>query len=48
LFKPADHIDKEYGETLRRVAKDGVEIIAYDVILNPQEIVLNKPVSFKL
>ena len=48
LFKPADHIDKEYGETLRRVAKDGVEIIAYDVILNPQEIVLNKPVSFQL
>ena len=48
LFKPADHIDKEYGETLRRVAKDGVEIIAYDVILNPQEIVLNKPVPFQL
>ena len=48
LFKPADHIDKQYGETLRRVVKNGVEIIVYDVILNPQEIVLNKPVPFQL
>jgi sugar fermentation stimulation protein A len=48
LFKPADHIDKDYGETLRSVVNDGVEIIVYDVILNPQEIVLNKPVPFQL
>ena len=48
LFKPADHIDKAYGETLRSVVKDGVEIIIYDVTLNPQEIVLNNPVPFQL
>ena len=48
LFKPADHIDRKYGETLRRVVKDGVEIIVYDVTLNPREIVLNKPVPYKL
>jgi len=48
LFKPADLIDKDYGEALRRVFNDGVEIIVYDVNINPAEIVLNKPISFKL
>jgi sugar fermentation stimulation protein A len=48
LFKPADHIDKKYGEALRRVFNDGLEIIAYDVDINPSEIVLNKPVTFEL
>ena len=48
LFKPADHIDKDYGEALRRVFNDGVEIIVYDVNINLSEIVLNKPVPFKL
>jgi sugar fermentation stimulation protein A len=48
LFKPADHIDKDYGDALRNVFKAGVEIIAYDVTLNPHEIVLNKPVPYKL
>jgi sugar fermentation stimulation protein A len=48
LFKPADHIDKDYGEALRRVFKDGVEIIVYDVKLNHTEILLNKPVPFEL
>ncbi len=48
LFKPADHIDKDYGETLRRVFNDGVQIIVYDALLNPQQIVLNKPIPFQL
>ena len=48
LFKPADHIDKDYGEELRRVLNDGVEIIVYDVNLNCTEILLNKPVPFEL
>lgn len=48
LFKPADHIDKDYGEALRRVLNDGVEIIVYDVKLNSNEILLNKPIPFEL
>ena len=48
LFKPADHIDRDYGEALRKVCADGVEIIVYDVALNLEEIVLNKPVPFEL
>jgi sugar fermentation stimulation protein A len=48
LFKPADHIDKDYGEALRRVFNDGVEIVVYDVKLNSNEIVLNKAVPFEL
>jgi sugar fermentation stimulation protein A len=30
-FRPADEIDSDYGRTLRRVCRDGVEILAYDV-----------------
>ena len=48
LFKPADYIDKDYGEALRRAFNDGVEIIVYDVHLNCNEILLNKPVPFAL
>lgn len=30
-FSPADHIDKDYGETLRKAQKAGVEVIAFDL-----------------
>ena len=36
-FSPADHIDPEYGRTLRQVAADGVEILAYRSIVTPEE-----------
>jgi sugar fermentation stimulation protein A len=48
LFKPADHIDKDYGEALRRGFNNGVEIIVYDVKLDLNEIVINKPIPFDL
>jgi sugar fermentation stimulation protein A len=31
LFKPADHIDPDYGKELRKAYKNGVEIMVHDV-----------------
>ena len=42
VFSPADHIDKEYGRLLRKVNKNGVEILVYDTRLTPDSIVINK------
>jgi len=36
--RPADHIDKTYGETLRRAIEAGVEVIAYGAAISPEEI----------
>lgn len=36
--RPADHIDKIYGETLRQAIAAGVEVIAYGTSISPQEI----------
>jgi|TARA_Y100000310_G_C20662216_1_gene805401 sugar fermentation stimulation protein A len=38
--RPADHIDKTYGETLRKALANGVEVIAYAVSISPEEIVI--------
>jgi sugar fermentation stimulation protein A len=48
LFRPADHIDPAYGRELRRALKNGVEILAYDVILDLEGIRLNRPVPFEV
>lgn len=48
LFSPADHIDEEYGRLLRKVNKNGVEILAYDTILTADSITINKRVEVKL
>ena len=47
-FKPADHIDPDYGKGLRRAAKDGVEIIVYDTKINLKGIRLNRQIPFAL
>jgi len=47
-FRPADDIDPAYGLELRKVLRNGVEIIVYDVRLNLERIVLNKPVAHEL
>ena len=39
--RPADHIDKAYGEWLRRAVESGVEAIAYRAVVTPEEIVLH-------
>ena len=40
--RPADGIDPVYGTLLRQAAKHGVEIIAYQALVSPQEIKLIK------
>jgi sugar fermentation stimulation protein A len=34
VFRPADHIDADYGRELRRAVKEGLEIFAYDVLID--------------
>lgn len=48
LFRPADHIDADYGEELRYGAKQGIEILAYDVDLDLQGIALNRRLPLEL
>ena len=48
VFSPADHIDPEYGRVLRRVAAEGVELMAYDVDISLRRIDLRSPVSIRL
>lgn len=47
-FTPADAIDPEYGQTLRQVAAEGVEIIVYDVTIDLSGIALNKQLPYQL
>jgi sugar fermentation stimulation protein A len=48
LFRPAGHIDPVYARELKKAAERGVEIIAYDVIIDIEGIRLNRPMPFKL
>ena len=41
--RPADHIDPEYGRTLRRVLGLGVEVLAYGADVRPEGIRLWRP-----
>jgi len=47
-FKPADDIDPEYGRILRKVAKEGVEILAYDVEISTVGIRLRNALPYEL
>jgi len=44
LFQPADYIDPAYGKELRLGADRGVEIMAYDVRMNLETIILNQKI----
>jgi sugar fermentation stimulation protein A len=48
IFKPADKIDPAYGRGLRRAARGGVEIIAYDVFIDLKGIRLNRKIKCEL
>ena len=48
VFKPADHIDPEYGRGLRRAVKEGLEILAYDVTIDLNGIKLNRKIPYAL
>ena len=47
-FRPADEVDPAYGETLRRVAAQGVEILAWRMRFSRQRIEALGPVSVDL
>jgi sugar fermentation stimulation protein A len=47
-FRPADHIDPDYGKGLRKVVKAGVEILVYDVSIDLKGIQLNKEIPYLL
>jgi DNA-binding sugar fermentation-stimulating protein len=48
VFKPADHIDADYGRELRRAVKKGLEIVAYDVLIDSDRIRIHRTIPFKL
>ena len=43
-MQPADDIDPEYGQTLRKVIKSGVKALAYCSKVTPEEVCVIKPV----
>lgn len=45
---PAAGIDPLYAETLKEAVARGVEVLAYDCVLSPEEIRLNNSVAFQL
>lgn len=47
-FRPADHIDSEYGRLLRQAHKLGVEIIPYMSKLDESGLELTHPISYSL
>ena len=45
-FAPADDIDPEYGRKLRQAAKNGVEVLVYDVCIDLKGIRLNNRLPY--
>jgi len=43
-YPPAGAIDPEYAKKLKSVAKQGVEVMAYDVIINLESITINRKI----
>ena len=48
VFKPADHIDPDYGKGLREAAASGVELLAYDVHIDLKGIRLRRKIPIEL
>jgi sugar fermentation stimulation protein A len=48
VFRPADHIDPDYGRRLRQAVKKGIEVLAYDVRISLQGIELNNKIPCEL
>ena len=42
-FSPADEIDPAYGKELRKAVKMGVEVMAWDVSIDPEKVSLRHP-----
>jgi sugar fermentation stimulation protein A len=47
-FRPADHIDPAYGMALRSANSKGVELLAYDVTIDLENVKLNKILPYFL
>ncbi len=47
-FAPADKIDSAYGEKLRKAFQNGVEIMAWDTVINPRHIRIRRPLPIWL
>lgn len=47
-FRPNDITHKAFGDALRHAAEQGVRIYAYDSIITPDSITIDKPVEVKL
>ena len=48
VFRPCDEIDPEYGRMLREAVNSGVEILVYDVVIDPKTICIGKKLPFVL
>jgi len=48
IFKPAHHIDSEYGKALRHAVKGGLEVLVYDVVIDLDGIKLNRRIPCEL
>lgn len=48
IFKPADHIDPDYGRALRQAFAQGVKILPYLAEVSPQKIEITRRVEFSL
>jgi len=48
LFRPAHHIDPKYSETLIRAVDRGVEVLVYQAVISPEEIILGRPLPYEL
>jgi sugar fermentation stimulation protein A len=48
VFRPADHIDPAYGTELRKAVENGIEILAYDVVIDLERIRLGREMSYQL
>lgn len=48
VFRPADHIDPDYGRELRKVCTSGVEALAYDVSITLERITVRHRVPCEL
>ena len=48
IFRPADHIDPLYGETLREVVSAGVTVLAYQAAVSPKGISVARALPVEL
>jgi sugar fermentation stimulation protein A len=47
-FTPNDETHKAFGDALRTAAANGVNVLAYDCMVKPCEMVIENPISIKL